>query len=90
MKKFVVFVLLFGICSFSQAFEKYSFGVKAGLNTVFENTIEGESFDTVTKPMTGYLIGGLISDSLGENYSIQAELLYSQRGYYVENLASGG
>jgi len=83
MKKIVVSVLFFVICSFSQAAEKYSFGVKAGLNTVFESTIETVSSSTKTNPTSGYLFGGSISDSLGENYGIQAELLFSQRGYYI-------
>ncbi len=84
MKKIAIFILFYAICSTGHA-EKFSLSIKAGLNTVFGNTLKGDTFNNETHSMNGYTFGGVITDSLAENYCIGLELLYTQRGYYAES-----
>jgi len=70
---FVVAALLISVSSVNA--QKIKFGIKGGLNLA---SFYGENVGTDTK--TGLYIGGFLENKFSEKLSLQAELLYSEKG----------
>lgn len=59
--------------------EKFSLGVKVGLNSANLYDTKGEEFDNKAK--MGLAFGGFLSIPLGKTLGFQPEVMYSQKGY---------
>ncbi len=75
------FTLIFIIISSLSFSQDLSFGIKGGVtNTYISNPVFYSSTDYNHR--NGVIVGGLINYSLNKNFSLQGEVLYSQKGYY--------
>lgn len=85
MKKYIFLVLM--ICSTSAFAQRYAIGLKGGIN--FSN-FTGGNFGTVKKnALTGFYGGGFVNFGLGDNVSIQPEVLISTQGASIDSTLGG-
>lgn len=69
--------LFFTTCSFAQV----GFGIKGGLNIA---TVGGADVSSIVKSRTGFAAGGYLELSLPFLLTIQPEVLYSTKGFIME------
>jgi opacity protein-like surface antigen len=76
-----IFTLIFIIISTLSFGQDFSFGIKGGYTNTY---ISNPAFYSSTEfnHRNGFIAGGLINYSLNKNFSVQGEVLYSQKGYY--------
>lgn len=88
MKKVLLSALAICAFGFANAQDKGSdssmrFGVKAGLN------MTNFGGDADTDGATGFYVGGLVDFTIGENFHLQPELLYSMEGAKTDDVDLG-
>jgi hypothetical protein len=94
MKKQLVLVLaMFAIVNMASAqgrfdySEKFTFGVKGGLNLSNVYDTKGEQFDADAK--FGFVAGAFMSIPLGKVIGVQPEILISQKGFQATGVLLG-
>jgi hypothetical protein len=76
-----IFTFIFIIISSLSFGQDFTFGIKGGYtNTYISNPSFYSSLDFSHR--NGFIAGGLINYSLNKSFSVQGEVLYSQKGYY--------
>lgn len=80
-----IFVLLATSQSISQEISKFGFGLKVGANI---STLYGEDSDEYANAKFGWNFGGLINYKFSDFIAFQAEVGYSERGCYFEEILS--
>jgi len=84
--KFYLVIIITITLSF-QTYSQSSFGIKAGLNlskAVYLNEYNNELIKPVRKLKPGFVVGFIIQQQLNKVISVQAEVLYSQKGLKTE------
>ena len=90
MKKKLLLLISIAISTISFAQTVPSFGVKAGISSSgirgdavdnFTNLLDFAKGNITTKDHTGFFAGGYANIPMSENFSIEPEVYYSQKGY---------
>jgi hypothetical protein len=81
MKKIIVLAL--GVVIFLGTNAQTKFGVKAGANIP---DLSGDDVSDDIKNKVGFYVGGFVAITVSETFSVQPELLWSNKGYKYEEL----
>ena len=77
---FIVIMLLAMISATGAAAAETSFGIKAGIN-MSNASGAPEGWDDSIEMKTGITAGAFVNFAINENFSLQPELLYTQKGF---------
>jgi hypothetical protein len=78
MKKLVMFLMAASLSGF--ALGQTTFGVKGGINPSKWNVKVGDTKEDDYKSRIGFHFGGVVDFSISDNFSIQPQLLYVNKG----------
>jgi hypothetical protein len=82
--KRLISVLALGVLISAYSFAQVGLGIKGGLNIA---NVSGTDVPPGSKTLTGFAAGGYLEISLPLLFTIQPEILYSQKGFtYDENV----
>lgn len=98
MKKGILLFTTLVVSMFIFAQEKPAFGIRAGLSTAgmrgdavnnLQNLLDLTDGIVTSRNRTGFFAGAYTSVPLGENFSVEPALYYSQKGYELNGALKG-